>query len=160
MAANSALWKPGQSGNPAGRGSQASRLAKRLLAETGDGEEMLQLILGIARGTSKMGVVTKTGKQRGKAWSEASRRWAIETVLDRTHGKAKQVIDLEVGPASQRLDRSKLSNAEVSEYQRLVRKMAAPVEAQPPIELPASAVVEAVATAIALDPSVDPNKAE
>lgn len=151
-----------QPGNPGGQGRtpQSVKLAKRLMAETGDGDEMIQLILGIARGTARMGKVTKAGKATGKAWSEASRRWAIEMVVDRCYGKAKQSIDLGIGPTGPRLNRGALSNEEVAQYQALVRKMTAPIDARVPLELPPSAVTEVVAAAIAADPVNDQPKAE
>lgn len=147
-------------GNPGGQGRtpQSVKLAKRLLAETDDGKEMDLLVLGIARGTARMG---GKGKRAGKAWSEASRRWAIEMIYDRMHGKAKQSIELGVAPTGQRLNRAALTDEEAVTYQLLLRKMAAPIDAPPPmLELPSSSVVEAVATAVAMDPAGEPDKDE
>src|SRR5678809_1258498 len=93
----SAVSTPERTGNPSwfqkggpggpGRTPLAVKLAKRLWDETDGGEDVIKLVLGIAFGTSKM-----QGKgKRGRAWSEASRRWAIELVTDRLWGKAKQL---------------------------------------------------------------------
>lgn len=159
--------KGAPSANPGGRTPQAVKLAKRLMQETQDGEEIIRLVLGIANGTGRLGAPGKNGKGKGKPWSEASRRWAIELVVDRLWGKAKQHIELDVGSSQgRRLDRSALTDEEAALYQRLVRKMSAPIEAPagpPVLELPPSAVADAVAAAVAADPASlggDPAKEE
>src|SRR5260370_37165533 len=47
-------WRPGQSGNPAGRGSD-KRLVRYVLKETHQGEELAEILLRIARSAPRYG---------------------------------------------------------------------------------------------------------
>lgn len=81
-------WKPGQSGNPGGRPSAVPAVAKKILAETRNGEELVEILLKAARG------------QHTQLCDEKSIRWAISELLDRCLGRAPQAIEVSTGASA------------------------------------------------------------
>ncbi len=74
---NPNLFKPGQSGNPAGRAKGLERRTRELVG--GDGEELVMTLLGIARDTMA---------------AKRDRIEACKVLFDRGWGKARQTVDI------------------------------------------------------------------
>ena len=74
-------WKPGQSGNPAGRPRKGSSFAEILSAI---GDEDIQ-------GMTKKEAISR------RLWAEASKgeAWAVREILDRIDGRPKQVSEID-----------------------------------------------------------------
>ncbi len=109
------MWKPGQSGNPAGRPRGAAGLARYIREQTGDLHEMIDLAIEMARGRGATPSTTR------------DRLYAINIVLDRALGKPDQAVAVtaDVGP-SKRVDLSLLSDAELDQYAALLKKATTP----------------------------------
>lgn len=91
-------WKRGQSGNPSGRPKGFKAVAKLIMEETGDGEELVYWALKIWRDV--------------KAPSE--QRWqAFQWLSDRGLGKPVATLDLNVGEQTVGRDLSALTDAQL-----------------------------------------------
>jgi len=86
-------WKPGQSGNPSGRPKGTRDLANVVMDASSDGEELVDLLLGIVRG----GVPDLPGVTKHPVVRVADRLKAVEILLDRGWGKAPQQLDVSSG---------------------------------------------------------------
>ena len=74
-------YKKGQSGNPSGRPKRTMDLAKKILAKTKDGEELVEKLLSLARGEVKRA-------------RPADQIKAIEMLFDRAYGKSVSHTDV------------------------------------------------------------------
>lgn len=113
-------WVKGMnSPNPGGRPSAVPAVAKKILAETRNGDELVEILLETARG------------KHDKLRDEKSIRWAIATLLDRFLGKAAQHISVSTGDSVPRVDYSVLTDDELAVLERITAKLqlaTAPVE--------------------------------
>lgn len=86
-------FKPGQSGNPGGKPGGYKGFAAAIRRETRNGEEMLEMLLSIMRGTVDTGATT------------AERMQAVRMLLDRGIGKVPERQELEIiNPQKQIID--------------------------------------------------------
>ena len=93
-------WKPGQSGNAAGRPPSFLDLAVSVRRITNNGTELVELLLAIARGEA----ITVPGRNGDRALRPqrpnlTQRMQAAQALLDRGFGKPKEVLEL-VGDTS------------------------------------------------------------
>lgn len=116
--ANNKWIKGMTSPNPGGRPSAVPEIAKKIAAETRNGDELLEILLCAARGKHE------------KLDDAKSIRWAIATLLDRFLGKAAQTIAIGIGDAAPRVDYSALSDEDLAELERITAKLAAPASAR------------------------------
>ena len=94
-------WQPGESGNPSGRPKGTRDLANLVLAETGNGEELVAALLAVVRG--EMPDVPGIKKDRAIKISDQLR--ALEMLLDRGFGKAPQHVELSGHVGGSAMDR-------------------------------------------------------
>jgi len=83
-------WRPGKSGNVAGRPKGTRELAHLVLAATENGEELVRALLAVIRGE----VPDLPGVKKGQVFRVSDRLKAVETLMDRAFGKAPQHLEL------------------------------------------------------------------
>jgi len=88
-------WKPGQSGNPSGRPKGTRDLAGYVLETIDGGEELIDSLLCLARGTMP-NLAAQEGSRTRKDLQvrPADQLKAIEMLLDRGFGRSPQQLDV------------------------------------------------------------------
>lgn len=107
-------WKPGQSGNPAGRPKDSDRLAAYIRESTKGGREIADFMMGVMRGGEKLFM---KGQDRIKA---------AEWLADRGFGKAK-----EISAISEPFPVNDLTDEELIVLQRVVARRTAATGGDP-----------------------------
>ena len=88
-------WKPGQSGNPSGRPKGTRDLAGYVLESTDGGQELVDVLVSIARGFMPNVAVQKGSRPRkDQQVRPADQLKAIEMLLDRGFGRSPQQPDI------------------------------------------------------------------
>lgn len=109
-------WKPGQSGNPAGRPKDSDRIAAYIREHTNGGREIADFMMGVMRGTED-----ESWRMKGQ-----DRIKAAEWLADRGFGKCKEVSGIvEPFPISD------LTDEELIVLQRVVARRAAATGGNP-----------------------------
>jgi DNA-binding MarR family transcriptional regulator len=143
-------WKPGESGNPAGRVPSFLDLAVQVRQITGNGRELVDLLLAIVRGEA-IDLPSRNGDRapHPQRPNLNQRMQAAQLLLDRGWGRAKEVIEL-LGDATpeqqQQMRRALLESLTDDErtqlrallQRALARTMTAPPAPPPAPEAPAS----------------------
>jgi hypothetical protein len=83
------VWRPGQSGNPAGRPVTVSTLSRYVHQETARGIEIVNLFLAVMRGE----LITFGRARRRPTMGE--RLLAAQWLADRGWGKAREMVSIE-----------------------------------------------------------------
>ena len=92
---NLSPWKPGQSGNPSGRPKGTRDLAGYVLESTDGGQELVDVLVSIARGFMPNVAVQKGSRPRkDQQVRPADQLKAIEMLLDRGFGRSPQQPDI------------------------------------------------------------------
>lgn len=91
--ANAGSFKPGRSGNPAGRPPGGAGLAAYIREQTKDGVELVALHLDVLRGTAEGDVMTEGGV-RSIGPSIKDRQASAAWLADRGFGKAAEQLEV------------------------------------------------------------------
>ena len=92
---NLSPWQPGHSGNPSGRPRGTRDLAGYVLETTGDGKELIDALVCIARGVMPNVAVQEGPRPRkDRQVRPADQLKAIEMLLDRGFGRSPQQLDI------------------------------------------------------------------
>ena len=92
---NLSPWQPGHSGNPSGRPRGTRDLAGYVLETTGDGKELIDALVCIARGVMPNVAVQEGSRPRkDQQVRPADQLKAIEMLLDRGFGRSPQQLDI------------------------------------------------------------------
>ena len=92
---NLSPWQPGQSGNPSGRPRGTRDLAGYVLESTDGGQELVDVLVSIARGFMPNVAVQKGSRPRkDQQVRPADQLKAIEMLLDRGFGRSPQQPDI------------------------------------------------------------------
>lgn len=105
-------WKPGQSGNPAGRPKGFAGLASAIAKHTRDGEELVEFALSVLRGEVN----------NGEEPSTRDRLEALKWLAVRGFGQPVQPVELtgkDGGPIATKQVRANLSNLSDEELEAI-----------------------------------------
>ena len=92
---NLSPWQPGHSGNPSGRPRGTRDLAGYVLETTGDGKELIDALVCIARGVMPNVAVQEGPRPRkDQQVRPADQLKAIEMLLDRGFGRSPQQLGI------------------------------------------------------------------
>jgi len=92
---NLSPWKPGQSGNPSRRPRGTRDLAGYVLETTDGGQELIDVLVSIARGVMPNIAVQEGSRPRkDQQVRPADQLKAIELLLDRGFGRSPQQLDI------------------------------------------------------------------
>ena len=92
---NLSPWQPGQSGNPSGRPRGTRDLAGYVLETTDGGQELIDVLVSIARGVMPNIAVQEGFRPRkDQQVRPADQLKAIEMLLDQGFGRSPQQLDI------------------------------------------------------------------